>query len=132
MTDKKFLNEVKGVKEPIELYRTPCFLYFDTAAQKAQKVEKVTSSVDLVPTLVNLFDLPADRRYYVGDDIFGDKGGFVMMPNYAWYDGTVYYSSEYEGEMTPEMTERTADVRERMTASFDTLKSDYFKSWKTD
>lgn len=129
MTDKEFLEKVKGVDgDPVELYHTPCFLY--GAGLPAQKAEKYASTVDLVPTLVNLFDLPADRRYYVGDDIFGDKGGVVLLPNYAWYDGTTYYSSGYAGETTEEMAARTADVKERLTAAMDTLKCDYFKNWK--
>lgn len=126
MTDKDFLLQIKGVGScPADLYHTPCFLY--GGGLEPQTVEKYVSSVDLVPTLVNLFDLPVDRRYYVGDDIFGDQGGVVMFPNYAWYDGETYYSSEYAGEVTEEMAARTADVKERISASADALKCDYFK-----
>lgn len=131
MSDDAFLKQVKGVGEnKNELYRTPFFLY--SADQKPETVEKYTSSVDIVPTLVNLFGLDADRRYYVGDDIFGDRGGAVLMPNYAWFDENVYYSDAYQGEMTEAMQERTADFRERVNASWDTLKSDYFATWKGD
>ncbi len=127
MTDKEFLHKVKGAGDGPELYRTPCFLY--GGGLKPQTVEKYAGTVDLVPTLVNLFELPADRRYYVGDDIFGDQGGVVMLPNYTWYDGEIYYSSNYTGKTTEEIAARTADVQERMSSSMDTLKCDYFKSW---
>lgn len=127
MTDREFLLQIKGVESsPAELYHTPCFLY--GGGLKPQAVEKYASSVDLVPTLTNLFQLSADRRYYVGDDIFGDQGGIVVFPNYAWYDGETYYSSEYEGKVTEEMAACTADVKERTTAASDVLKCDYFKS----
>ena len=125
MTDLDFLKEVKGVGDSeTELYHTPCFLY--SADQEPLTVEKCTSTVDLLPTLVNLFALDADRRYYVGDDIFGDKGGIVMFPNYSWYDGEIYYSADYDGEMTDYITEVSLEVKERLDASFDTLKGNYF------
>ncbi len=129
MTDKEFLLQIKGVPDDeASLYRTPCFLY--GGGLSPQKVEKYASSIDLVPTLVNLYDLPADRRYYVGDDIFGDKGGVIPLPNYAWYDGETLYSDRYQGKVTQEIADCTAAVKERMNASRDTLKCDYFKSWE--
>ncbi len=124
MTDKSFLCEIKGVEEGSpELYRTPFFLY--TEGIKPQKVEKYTSTMDMMPTLVNLFGLSADCRYYAGDDIFGDQGGYVIFPNYGWYDGKTYYSGS--GTLTSEMQERTSEVQERMNASWDLLKCNYFK-----
>ncbi len=130
MTDKEFLHQLKGIApgDQTELYHTPCFLY--GGGLPSQTIEKYTSSVDLVPTLVNLFGLSADPKYYVGDDIFGDKGGVVMLPNYAWYDGETYYSAEYRQEPTEEIAEISVDVRERVTASMNALKCDYFKNWK--
>ena len=125
MTDLEFLKEIKGVGDSeTELYHTPCFLY--SADQAPQTIEKYTSTVDLVPTLVNLFNLDADRRYYIGDDIFGDQGGVVIFPNYAWYDGDIYYSADYDGEITQYIQDTCAAVKARLDASYDTLKSDYF------
>ena len=125
MTDLEFLKEIKGVGDSeTELYHTPCFLY--SADQVPQTIEKYTSTVDLVPTLVNLFNLDADRRYYIGDDIFGDQGGVVIFPNYAWYDGDIYYSADYDGEITQYIQDTCAAVKARLDASYDTLKSDYF------
>ena len=125
MSDKEFLNQLKGVEEgDPELYRTPCFLYSQDLT--AQKVDKYVSVADLVPTLVNLFSLDTDGRYYAGDDIFGERGGVVMFPNGAWYDGETYFSDQYTGEITSELEEISAQVNEREQASFDALKSDYF------
>lgn len=127
MSNKHFLNEIKGVTadDPVELFHTPCFLYGGGLAPET--VEKYCSSVDLVPTLANLFGLPTDRRYYMGDDIFGDKGGVVMLPNYQWYDGVTYYRGEATED--PTLLAVTADVTQRMDASMDALKCDYFKNW---
>ena len=80
----------------------------------------------MAPTLVNLFDLDADRRYYIGDDIFGGKGGAVMFPNNGWYDGETYYDGQ-GGDPDPD---RTAALSRRVTASMDTMRTDYFKHWE--
>ncbi|MGI6255132.1 MAG: LTA synthase family protein [Acutalibacter sp.] len=125
MTDKTFLKEIKGVEgDSPELYRTPCFYY--AKGEEPQKVEKYVSSADIAPTIANLFGLPADFQYYMGDDIFGDQGGIVCFPNSNWYDGETYYTSDYTGEVTQEMREISARVNAQEQASFNTLKSDYF------
>lgn len=125
MTDKTFLQELKGVEgDSPELYRTPCFYY--AKGEAPQKVEKYVSAVDIAPTIANLFSLPVESQYFMGDDIFGDQGGVVCFPDSAWYDGETYYTSDYQGEVTPEMKEITTQVNRREQASFDTLKSDYF------
>lgn len=126
VTDKEFLARLKGLdsSQSVDLYRTPCFFY--GGGLEAGQVDKVCSSIDLVPTLVNLFDLDADRRYYIGDDIFGGKGGAVMFPNNGWYDGETYYDGQ-GGDPDPD---RTAALSRRVTASMDTMRTDYFKHWE--
>lgn len=124
MTDKEFLSQLKGVQEPASLYRTPCFLY--GAGLEPATVDKPASSLDLVPTLVNLFALPADRKYYVGDDLFGDQGGVVMLPNGAWWDGTSTHSGSASGSREAELA---AQLKQRENASMETVRRDYFKNW---
>lgn len=125
MSDREFLCRLKGVSAVSpELYRTPCFLY--SADLEAQKVDKYAGPVDLIPTLVNLFGLDADRGWYVGDDIFGSGGGFVVFPNCAWLDERGYWNgSEPDADR-----ERAADVRRRTEACADCLHSDYYRVTK--
>lgn len=126
MSDKEFLLDLKGISEENpDLYRTPCFLY--CPGEEGRKIEKICSSTDLVPTLVNLFGLPASREYYAGDDIFGDKGGFVAFPNYEWLDESGYHDLNARNG---EDEARAQEVRKRIDASADALKCNYFKSWE--
>lgn len=125
MTDREFLYQIKGVADDgVSIYHTPCFIYGGGLA--AQQIDKPASSADIVPTIVNLYGLAADRKYYIGDDIFGDCGGVVPLPNYGWYDGeTVYLGGE---TTTEDAARKSEDIKERMTASADTLKCNYFKN----
>lgn len=127
MTDKDFLDDLKGVSEeaPVQRYHTPCFFY--GGGLQPEKVDKICSSADLAPTIANLFRLDVDRAYYFGDDIFGGKGGVVMLPGDAWYDGKTYCSAG-SGEKTAERRAVSAQVRERMNAAADVLKCDYFRT----
>jgi len=120
--DKEFLNQIKGGSGEPELYHTPCLLY--GGGLEPRQVEKYCCSVDLLPTLLNLFGLDAPRQYYVGDDIFGDRGGTVMLPNGAWYNGESYFSGEGQ-DSNPELT---ANLSLRVAMSMETLRSDYFAS----
>ena len=130
MSDKEFLAQIKGIAsgDQMELYHTPCF--FTGGGLAPQKIEKYTSTVDLVPTIVNLFGLSADCRYYAGDDVFGDGGGVVPLPNYGWFDGKTYFSADYQGKTTEEIAAVTAEVQGRMSASMDALRCDYFSHWQ--
>jgi len=127
-TDTSFVKEMKGVGADNEedLYKTPFMIYSKDI--EPQVVSKYTSSIDIVPTLVNLFDLDADRRYYVGDDIFGDAGGMVMFPDYTWC--TADYTVKEAASATDEETlALAADWRKRIDMSMQTMICNYFQNW---
>lgn len=129
LTDEEFIKEVKGVtaENSEDLYKTPFIIY--AKGIEPQTISKCTSSIDIVPTLVNLFDLDADRKYYVGDDIFGDAGGMVMFSDYSWFNGeyTVAESANVSDEETLKLV---ADWKERINMSMKSMINDYFKTFK--
>lgn len=128
LTDEDFIKEVKGVGEdnPEDLYKTPFMIY--AKDMDPQVVEKYTSSIDIVPTLVNLFDLDADRKYYVGDDAFGEAGGMVMLPDYSWFNAD-YTTVQATSVTDKEVLKMAADWKKRINMSMNTMIYDYFKSW---
>ena len=128
LTDEDFIKEVKGVGEdnPEDLYKTPFMIY--AKDMDPQVVEKYTSSIDIVSTLVNLFDLDADRKYYVGDDAFGEAGGMVMLPDYSWFNAD-YTTVQAASVTDKEVLKMAADWKKRINMSMNTMIYDYFKSW---
>ena len=74
--------DIKGVDSLDLLQHTDFFLY--SADQEPMTVEKVTSSLDVLPTLANLFGLEADYSHLIGDDAFGDGGGYAFFNDGAW------------------------------------------------
>lgn len=80
--------------------KVPFFIY--SPEIEATKVEKVTSSIDIMPTLANLFGIE-DRRYYVGNDAFNEEyDGLVYFPDGKWYDGNILFNPEGNYEYTDE------------------------------
>ncbi len=76
------------------IQETPFFIYLKGAPPMT--VEKVSSTKDILPTMVNLFGL---RKFggYIGDDIFDPNNkGFVYFSDMTWFDGEIYRDDSYE------------------------------------
>jgi len=122
--DNNLIMEQKGVPDMNLATRTPFILYEkDTPAMK---IDKVTSSYDVLPTLVNLFGLDNDGTRYVGNDIFSDNGGYAIFADFSWYDGETYWNALGDVPPTEAITQRNAEIRQRLQMSWDTLKLNYF------
>ena len=124
MTDTDFLMELKGVDQRNLLCNTPMMLYSTDLAPRT--VEKYTSSVDIFPTVCNLFGLDADLTRFVGDDAFGELGGVVYWRDGSWYDGSFYYDPAAGRSLTQAQADCCAQVKEKLAVSSACLKYNYF------
>lgn len=129
ISDTEFVMDIKGVSNHDMLTRVPFLIW--SADQPGRVEEKYVSTMDIAPTLVRLFGLDADLRYYMGDDMFGSNGGVIPMRDYHWYDGITYYDgTSYTGmEGTApdsDAVNTTALVHERLDIAWRTFRSDYF------
>lgn len=118
------IMEQKGVYDGNLITRTPFIIYEKNT--QPMKIDKVTSSYDVLPTLVNLFDLDNDGTHYVGNDIFSPNGGYAIFADYSWYDGVTYWNALGSEAPTEEIAARNAQIRERLQMSWDTMKLNYF------
>jgi phosphoglycerol transferase MdoB-like AlkP superfamily enzyme len=59
------------------------------------EITKVGSQIDVLPTLLNLFDIEYDSRLIVGHDILSDEPGLAIFSNRSWVsdEGTYFYNS---------------------------------------
>ncbi|MDE7252786.1 MAG: LTA synthase family protein [Acetatifactor sp.] len=98
-------------------------------------VDTPTSSVDILPTLCNLFGVEWDSRLYVGRDVLSDAIPLVFFGNYDWKTDLGSYSSSRgiftptdEGAVIPEdyVNRISGIVRNRMTFSKSVLSHDYY------
>lgn len=112
MLDDTLNKELKGVDTLNQLTHTDLFLY-DGGVHR-EPVEKVTFSLDVLPTIANLFGLDADYAAMLGHDAFSADGGYVFFQDNSWYDGV-----QWSGELRQ-------DVIDTRAMGQLILKGDYF------
>ena len=82
---------LRGENEDAIAERVPFFIY--SPGLEHREVKKVTSTIDILPTITNMLGLD-NYGYYLGNDAFDDKyKGLVYFPNGNWYDGNIYYKA---------------------------------------
>ena len=60
-----------------------------------KEIEKVTNTIDLTPTLLNLFGIEFDSRLYPGNDVFSDRDGRAI------YQTGLYVNAELKNKYIP-------------------------------
>ena len=67
---------------------------------KETHITKTCMSVDVLPTVLNLFGVEYDSRVFTGRDIFSNSQGIAIMRNLSWVtDKGTYYASS--GKFVP-------------------------------
>jgi phosphoglycerol transferase MdoB-like AlkP superfamily enzyme len=65
--------------------------------KEAVKTDKYCSSMDLIPTVYNLFGIDYDSRLLMGSDVMSDTPGFVIINNlqnnWNWITDYGYYDT---------------------------------------
>jgi len=88
MLDDQLNMDIKGVDTLNKLTNTDLFIY-DGGAHTGT-VDKVTASIDVLPTIANLFSLDCDYASVIGHDAFGTDGGYVFFQDNSWFDGETW------------------------------------------
>ena len=94
LTDEEY-SELLGknvTQSDLELYKNGCIIY--KSGMEGQRVTELSSHLDLLPTLSNLFGLDFDSRLYMGRDIFSDAMALVMFQNRSWITEFASYNAD--------------------------------------
>ena len=88
LSDQTILDKYKETGNNL-INKTPFFIW--TNNSEAKKITEVTSQLNILPTLLNLFGLEYHPNYYIGEDALNNNyQGYVFFSDYSWYDGKVY------------------------------------------
>lgn len=69
--------------------KTPFFIW--SAGMKKMEVNKVTSQLNILPTVLNLLGVKYNEKWYVGTDALSKKyTSLAVFSDLSWYDGNVY------------------------------------------
>lgn len=69
--------------ENFDLYKNNLIVY-NSAMKENVVVDKYTSSLDVLPTILNMFGIKYDSRLLIGKDIFSDAEDLVIFNNKSW------------------------------------------------
>lgn len=109
--DLPYLSELYGYEVTTTLQRDHNRLIIWSGSLEKEKphvVSTPTSSLDILPTLLNLFGVPWDSRLLPGRDVFSDRSPLVFNLLYDWktelgtYTGATGKFEPVEGAKVPE------------------------------
>ena len=88
LEDDSILGNYKNTSNNL-INNTPWFIW-GKGVQK-NGVKKVTSQLNILPTIINLYGIDYNVSDYIGEDALNPKyDGIVFFSDYSWYDGNVY------------------------------------------
>ena len=82
--DSESLNALAGKElDQFSLYQS-CFLIWSADMENPIVIDKPVSSLDILPTVSNLFDLEYDSRLMMGTDMLSDTQSPVIFQDHSW------------------------------------------------
>lgn len=135
LTDEEYSELLGHPVDPVfEIYENTLILW-SAELEEPVYVDKYCSSLDVAPTLSNLFGLPYDSRLMMGADILSDAPELVIFADYSFINGAGYYDSEtdlftrWDGEepKLEEVAEMVTEVQNRVAYSAAILDYDYYR-----
>lgn len=134
--EKEKLDELAGheVDPVFEVYRN-YFILWCPAIKSPIIIDKPASSLDILPTLSNLFGLTYDSRLLMGRDILSDAEPLVILGNRSFITDKVMYNSEtgkvikLTNEELPKDYVKNINhiIKIKFTVSKSILKYDYYR-----
>ena len=130
------IEEILGydVDSNFEIYHSSLIIWSGDMKETIE-IDKPCASVDIFPTLANLFGLPYDSRLLAGRDILSDSDGLVIFANrsfisdYGRYDSTRDKFIPAEGITIPDNYARDmlyGPVSDAFSYSAAILDNDYY------
>lgn len=135
LTDEEYSELFGHPVDPVfEIYENSLILW-SADLEEPVHVDKYCSSLDVMPTLANLFGLEYDSRLMAGRDILSDAPGLVIFSNYSFltdlgaYNSTTDVFTMWDGSAPdPDyVAERVAEVQNRVAYSASILDNDYYR-----
>ncbi|MDO5292251.1 MAG: sulfatase-like hydrolase/transferase [bacterium] len=135
--DKKDIDSIAGttVDSDFDLYKNN-FILWNAEIKTPIEISKPCSSLDILPTLSNLFGFTYDSRLLSGKDILSDSEGLVIFNNKNFITDKIKYNNSTKdvtylvdkSEVSDEyVTEKVKEVKALFAASAGILENDYYK-----
>lgn len=114
-----------------DLFRTSLIIW--NSDMESVKVSKTTSSLDIIPTLYNLFGVDYDSRLFMGNDVFSDNEGIAILADRSFitdklkYDAIKDKVTYFDENDMDYLNEKRKEVYEKFTFSSKILEYNYYE-----
>lgn len=134
LTDKTILAKYKETSNNL-INHTPFFIW--AKGIESTNITSVTSQLNILPTVLNLFGMYEHPSYYIGTDALDPNyEGIAFFSDNSWYDGNVYVQDGIvtnNGKISTEKLEEKNNYVNYIIKKNDlVLKYDYFKTIKKE
>lgn len=90
--EDEYMEEMAGQElDQFSLYKNNLIIY--NSATEHEQIDKVCNTIDVLPTVLNLFGINYDSRLIIGKDIFSTSEGLVIFADDSWLTDKGKYSS---------------------------------------
>ena len=110
-------------------------LIYNSAMKESVKVNKLASSIDVLPTLLNLMGVDYDSRLLMGKDILSNEDNVVIFSDYSWitkmgkYDGKDFIPANSGVEIDENYIDHINSlVKQKILVSSLIQKNNYYKN----
>ncbi len=121
----------------MDMYRNNLILWNVKLEENPQVIDKVCCSIDILPTLLNLFGFTYDSRLYAGRDIFSEEEGMVIFNDRSFVTDHVIYNRKAKqtiwkddslqgDDQTRYLEQKQQEVKDRYQFSAYMLRNDYY------
>lgn len=118
------IQNIKGFDNINLLQNTPFIIWNRNI--ESSIVETYMDTVDILPTIANMFDLQYNPNYYMGTDVFSPyHENFVYFNDYSWMNKDIYYNGYETDYIDKEYI--SSIVSEKITINDSILKNNYYK-----
>ena len=135
LTDDQYSELVGHPIDPVFQRYENSLILWSADMDTPVHVDKYCSSLDLLPTLSNLFGLEYDSRLMMGSDILSDQDELVIFSNYSFLCGAGYYNAvtdqftRWDGQAPDpdQVAALVTEVQNRVAYSAAVLDLDYYR-----
>ena len=118
--------------DKFEIFHSTLIMYNPSIEKTV--IDKTISSIDIIPTLYNMYGLDFDSRLFMGRDIFSDQESIVILSDRSWITSKGRYNSvngkfyQTTEEELPEnyVSDITNIVNRRVSMSAAILDNNYY------
>lgn len=121
--DNDYIAHIKGVTTRNLLQHTPFFIWSNDL--NGTNIDTYVDTADILPTLLNMFNIPYNPNYYNGEDIFSSyHQNYIYFSDYSYFDG-IYHHSDINNSI--EELKLYQAIKTKIDINNRIIRSDYYK-----